>query len=250
MNDLSSLRSYEHLSKACVYGGNIVKYADKSVEECRDLCDREDLCKAFEYGVAYGGHKGSYQPRDCQLQSYSFVGTCNGAEYNLDLYVKPEPVTVECDMRPAPLAPMDLNKDFRIHLQVTADQDWVQASNGGGGIFGFRDNTRGGNFGLYARFNGGLHYAIHAADITGRWITTGSYGNGVFYKYAMNLGQTYDMVIEWTGALFTWTIDGETVLSRDAPNGFGSHHRQSMMCYGLGGGAKGWKGTVKVLQME
>jgi len=78
---------FQHMVKGCVNGHNIEKYPNKSVAQCAQLChDRAD-CKAFEYGVAYGG-SGGYQPRDCQLQSSASFGACDGAYYNLDLYIK------------------------------------------------------------------------------------------------------------------------------------------------------------------
>jgi len=80
---------YEHLAKKCVYGNNIILYHDKSVTECAALCDGNDECEAFEYGVSYGGNSGDYEPRDCQLQSSANYGSCSGSSYNLDLYIKP-----------------------------------------------------------------------------------------------------------------------------------------------------------------
>merc|ERR1719461_2381928 len=62
-------------------------YKDKSVAECKALCDADDRCLAFEYGVAYGG-EGVFKPRDCQLQSSSNRAGCSGGHHNLDLYVK------------------------------------------------------------------------------------------------------------------------------------------------------------------
>ena len=78
---------WTHKAGKCVFGSNIIKYNDKSVDVCKTLCLKEPRCVAFEYGVPYGG-SGNYKARDCQLQSKQDVGTCNGKEYNLDLYVK------------------------------------------------------------------------------------------------------------------------------------------------------------------
>ena len=79
-------------TKKCVHGRNIKLYsnavAPKTVQQCASLCDANQECKAFEYGHFYNGHLGSYKAGDCQLQSSSAIGTCNGADYNLDLYVK------------------------------------------------------------------------------------------------------------------------------------------------------------------
>ena len=55
---------YEHKVKGCVNGQNIVKYEDKSLDECKDICSEMDECMAFEYGVDYGG-AGNYKARDC-----------------------------------------------------------------------------------------------------------------------------------------------------------------------------------------
>ena len=68
-------------------GHNIVKYTDKTVSECKDLCSLRSDCLAFEYGVPYGGG-GSYRQNDCQLQSSADKAGCAGSYHNLDLYVK------------------------------------------------------------------------------------------------------------------------------------------------------------------
>merc|ERR1719410_2756052 len=80
--------TYKKITKGCVNGMNIVRYADKSVSECTLLCNANPKCKAFEYGVAYGGKRGNYKARDCQLQSSANAANCNGADWNLDLYIK------------------------------------------------------------------------------------------------------------------------------------------------------------------
>ena len=51
------------------------------------LCAANAKCLAFEYGVAYGG-AGGYKAGDCQLQSSSNSGGCDGGYHNLDLYTK------------------------------------------------------------------------------------------------------------------------------------------------------------------
>lgn len=79
--------NYDHKYKGCVNGHNLVKYTGKSVNECAELCDARSDCKAFEYGMNYGGN-GSYRAKDCQLQSSSNSGNCNGGYHNLDLYTK------------------------------------------------------------------------------------------------------------------------------------------------------------------
>jgi len=66
---------------------NIEMIPGKSISECARLCNQRSDCKAFEYGVNYGG--GGYgRERDCHLQSSSDPVGCKGAYYNFDLYVK------------------------------------------------------------------------------------------------------------------------------------------------------------------
>lgn len=57
---------YDHKVKTCVSGENIIKYEDKSIDECKDICTSMPECAAFEYGVAHGGgDTTTYKPRDC-----------------------------------------------------------------------------------------------------------------------------------------------------------------------------------------
>eukprot|EP00662_Eupelagonemidae_sp_cell21_P058050 gene58050-biopygen40803 len=91
----SASRCYEHIVKACVQGHNIQKYAERTVDECVALCDVNPACVAFEYGVDHGGNLSieeysvdKYRPGDCQPQSSMNYQRCDGAHYNLDLYVK------------------------------------------------------------------------------------------------------------------------------------------------------------------
>ena len=74
----------------CVNHHNIELHAGKTVAECAAICDANALCLAFEYGVDYGGD-GEYEAGDCQEQSSAEVTDCDGASYNLDLYVKDQP---------------------------------------------------------------------------------------------------------------------------------------------------------------
>ena len=53
---------------------------------CAKKCSSNSNCKAFEYGVNYGGSK--YKAGDCILNAASSDVGCNGAKYNLDLYAK------------------------------------------------------------------------------------------------------------------------------------------------------------------
>jgi len=167
-----------------------------------------------------------------------------------------------CDYERMPLAGADLNKSFRIALAVTTDEAWVQASGGGGGLFGWRDNVNGGHLTLYARQSsgwagfgqdpeGGFHYAIHASDTAGNVITTGSFGQPAFWAFYMEMGRTYYMVIEWDedAARFIWTVDGQVLVDQDAKLGFGSH-AQGNLCFGTGGGASGWKGEIRQFSGE
>ena len=80
-------QDYEHCSRSCVNGNNIVKYTGKSVSSCKDLCSARPDCFAFEYGVSYDG-SGPYEPKDCQLKSSSDKTGCDGSYYNLDLYIR------------------------------------------------------------------------------------------------------------------------------------------------------------------
>ena len=89
---------YTRFPESCVNGRNIIKYANKSVDECKALCSLNEFktsegelikrdCVAFEYGVDYGG-EGAYKPRDCQPSDGSDRTGCDGPYQNLDLYVK------------------------------------------------------------------------------------------------------------------------------------------------------------------
>ena len=84
-----SANNYQHIKKACVDGNNIQLYKDLSIGECEEKCNKDRNCRAFEYGVNYGG-SGDYRPRDCQPQSSSNYAGCDAAHHNLDLYVKKE----------------------------------------------------------------------------------------------------------------------------------------------------------------
>jgi len=86
MTPTRALDGYQHMAKACVNGYNIVKYADKSITECANLCNSIDNCLGFEYGVDHGGIYDRYNPRDCQPQSSSNTAGCPGVDWNLDFY--------------------------------------------------------------------------------------------------------------------------------------------------------------------
>ena len=87
---------YDLISPGCVNGADIEMFSLVSVESCAALCDADTDCLAFEYGVDHGGSSDAYQPGDCQLQSASDSGGCDGAYHNLDLYVKVAPVSMMC----------------------------------------------------------------------------------------------------------------------------------------------------------
>lgn len=118
--------NYVRMEKACVNGNNIVKIPDKSVANCAGKCDEDPACKAFEYGVAYGG-SGNYQPRDCQLQSLSDPTGCDGARHNLDLYIKeaatPSPTSPATPTPPAtPPSPKPSRMQCRVDDRKGAGQ--------------------------------------------------------------------------------------------------------------------------------
>jgi len=80
--------NYRRVTMGCVSGSNIILYRGQTVEDCKSLCDDNEQCLAFEYGVWYNGSRGGYEPNDCQLQSSTDSYDCDGAEVNLDLYIK------------------------------------------------------------------------------------------------------------------------------------------------------------------
>ena len=79
--------TYNHFVRSCVSGHNIIKYADKSIEECKSFCSARLDCLAFEYGVNYND-SAIYKPEDCVLQDSVDKSDCDGSYHNLDLYVK------------------------------------------------------------------------------------------------------------------------------------------------------------------
>jgi len=105
MTPTRALDGYQHMAKACVNGYNIVKYADKSITECANLCNSIDNCLGFEYGVDHGGIYDRYNPRDCQPQSSSNTAGCPGVNFNLDFY-KRILLTDSPTESPAPQAPV------------------------------------------------------------------------------------------------------------------------------------------------
>ena len=65
----------------------MIKYPNKNLDECKELCSQNKNCVAFEYGVAYGGG-GTYKSRDCQLSDSAEKQGCDGSDHNTDLYVR------------------------------------------------------------------------------------------------------------------------------------------------------------------
>jgi hypothetical protein len=83
--------NYERQAKGCVLANNIKTYKDKKLSECAQICDDDSNCLAFEYGMPYGGSLGKqygYGPGSCLPQSSTNTSTCDGADYNFDLYFK------------------------------------------------------------------------------------------------------------------------------------------------------------------
>ena len=89
LNNLNILGEilYSRFPKSCVDNHNLIKYTNKNVDECKELCSQNNKCVAFEYGVAYR-EGGTYKSRDCTLSDSVEKDGCPGFYHNLDLYVK------------------------------------------------------------------------------------------------------------------------------------------------------------------
>ena len=74
----AQVQGWRRYPKACVAGNNIGLHLEQSESECAARCDADPSCTAFEYGVAYGGITGNYQPGDCNLQSSADRSGCDG----------------------------------------------------------------------------------------------------------------------------------------------------------------------------
>merc|ERR1711879_443750 len=83
-----SAGDYIHIEKACVDNKTIEKFSNLDVSECKDRCESNSDCVAFEYGVNHGGAGTVYQPGDCLTQSSKVYIECEFL--NLDLYIKPD----------------------------------------------------------------------------------------------------------------------------------------------------------------
>jgi len=82
---------YVHHERACVSGANLghLYASGVTAHHCAALCNANDDCVSFEYGVDYAGLSGA-DAGDCRPQSSSTVlSPC--ASWNLDLYIKPSP---------------------------------------------------------------------------------------------------------------------------------------------------------------
>merc|ERR1712043_132576 len=84
--ELTQVCKYEFFKKSCVAGHNIEKFPDKTVEECKAICDARNDCKGIEYGVDYGGSSTTRDPRDCNLSSGTDTNGCDGVKCNQDFY--------------------------------------------------------------------------------------------------------------------------------------------------------------------
>merc|ERR1712154_192037 len=71
-------------------------YKNKTVAECEQICDLDDNCRAFEYGVDYGNGATKYEAMDCQPQSTASGVKYYKDKYNLDLYIKTVPRGYTC----------------------------------------------------------------------------------------------------------------------------------------------------------
>jgi len=76
---------YVLMRQGCVFGMNIGVYKDKSVTECAALCNQNDDCISFEYGVFYGNYDSGLDPRDCQLNSSANFAECDGSKSNMHI---------------------------------------------------------------------------------------------------------------------------------------------------------------------
>ena len=82
---------YTHHAGAAVPGNNIKRFENRSVLECKELCNADQNCLAFDYATARdAGSYTTYPTGTCILQSsntYTDHSSSNGYK-NLDCYVK------------------------------------------------------------------------------------------------------------------------------------------------------------------
>ena len=77
--------------RSCVINSDFAKYRDKTLEECKVLCEQNKWCKALEYYFDYGGTEDNVtglRPQSCWLQLITNHTGCDGARWNKDLYIK------------------------------------------------------------------------------------------------------------------------------------------------------------------
>jgi hypothetical protein len=80
---------FGYLLKSCIHQYNINTHKDSTVEGCMALCAAEPTCKAFEFGVDYGGAAlDKKDAGDCILNSATAPIDDKCESQNLDLYVK------------------------------------------------------------------------------------------------------------------------------------------------------------------
>ena len=79
---------WEKHTRGCVDGFNKKIISSQSIDECKALCLQYTWCLAIEYGVDYGGWKNYGAPRQCGLQNSNDSSNCDGAVWDLDLYIK------------------------------------------------------------------------------------------------------------------------------------------------------------------
>ena len=73
----------------CVTGANFGRrHTNKTLEECKQLCEDNDRCKSIEYGVDLGQVEGAFKTKDCQLNSDDDHESCDASKKNLVVYVK------------------------------------------------------------------------------------------------------------------------------------------------------------------
>jgi len=89
---------YTRHKSACINGHNIAKFKNKSLQECKAICDGLEACKAFEYGVDYG--KRQYEAGDCNPQDTAEgVSAGCGNHNNLDTYVKDVTINTNSEVK-------------------------------------------------------------------------------------------------------------------------------------------------------
>ena len=62
---------YYHVPEGYIYGQSLYMEKGKSLKECKEICDNDSECKAFEFYVDYGYEEieDFYEVGDCQPKS-------------------------------------------------------------------------------------------------------------------------------------------------------------------------------------